>query len=213
MDKSSQDYPVSEANPSSDGATPVRNVIDGAVGVPEWFVAIVNHNAEKSVAERLNNIGVQSYVATQTQLRLSPSGRKRKVEKVMISSLVFIKCTEADRRQIVTLPYINRFLVDRARAKEGLAAPPAIIPQKEIDTLRFMLGQTEYPVTLTQTEYRPGDRVQVIRGALRGLRGEIISDSSTRRTRPSATTELIIRLDLLGAARVSIPSQNLSPIF
>ncbi|MDE6007409.1 MAG: UpxY family transcription antiterminator [Muribaculaceae bacterium] len=212
MDKSSQRYPVSEAYPASDGSTPVRNVTDGAVGVPKWFVAIVNHNAEKSVAERLNNIGFQTYVATQTHLRLSPSGRKRKVEKVMISSFVFIRCSETDRRKIVTLPYINRFLVDRARAKDGLAAPPAIIPQKEIDTLRFMLGQTEFPVTLTRTEYRPGDRVQVIRGALRGLRGEIISDSSTRRTRPSDSAELIIRLDILGTARVAIQPQNLSPI-
>lgn len=196
-------YFVSEENPSSDGCAPVLNATDGAVGVPKWFIAIVRHNSEKTVAQQLAEKGIETYVATQKQLRLYPSGRRRKIDKVMIPCHVFVRCSETERRKIVAFPYINRFLADRARAKQGLAAPPAIIPENEMDTLRFMLGQTEYPVTFTSTPLRAGDKVQVLRGALRGLQGEVLSPDSS---------EIIIRLDILGTARVSVPRQDISPV-
>lgn len=196
-------YPVYEDGSSSDGCAPVHNATDGAVGVSKWFVAIVRHNSEKTVAQQLADKGFKSYVAAQSQLRLYPSGRRRKIEKVMIPCHVFVRCTEAERRNIVAFPYINRFLVNRARAKDGLAAPPAVIPEKEMETLRFMLGQAEYPVTFTSTIFREGDKVQVVRGALRGLQGEVLSPDSP---------EIIIRLDILGAARVSVPRQDISPV-
>lgn len=47
--------------------TTVPSGVDGAVGVSnaKWFVAIVNSRHEKSVAEKLKNLGYTAYVATQ----------------------------------------------------------------------------------------------------------------------------------------------------
>lgn len=213
-------------------AAPAPSRAGDAVGVPKWFVAIVSNNTERAVRDRLSATGIEAYVASQLQLRLWSNGRRKPVEKVLIPTCVFIRCSEAQRRRIVALPFIKRFLADRARAKDGLAAPPAVIPQKEMDTLRFMLGQTDYPVEFTDAPLRPGDKVRVVRGALRGLEGEVLSAPKhnpfptkiSPNPNPSSTpdgsthldstnlSDIIIRLDILGAARVSIPLQDLSPL-
>lgn len=185
---------------------------------------MVAHNTEKAVAERLGASGHEAYVATQPAIRVWSNGRKARIDRVVISGLVFIRCTEAERRRLVTLPYIRRFMADRARANDGLAAPPAVIPDDQMATLRFMLGQSDHSVTLSQNHYRPGDKVRVIRGALRGLHGEVIpaAPAAPDPTRKKAArsvadqkkgtpTEVIVRLDILGTARVTIPATDLTP--
>ena len=59
--------------------TTVPSGVDGAVGVPEakWFVAIVNSRHEKSVAEKLENLGYNTYVATQKELHIWKNGRRK----------------------------------------------------------------------------------------------------------------------------------------
>lgn len=152
----------------------------GAVGVEtrKWFVAIVKNNTEKSVQERLNKLHHETYVATQQVIRIWKNGRKAKVEKVLMPALVFIKCTEAERKEIVTLPFINRFMTNKAASSaNSLTKPLAVIPQEQIDTLRFMLGQSDIPVTMVDTPYKLHDKVVVVRGNLRGLEGEVVKTS------------------------------------
>lgn len=197
----------------------VRNVTGDAVGIPRWYVAIVTHNTELAASKRLAALGHETYVASQPTLRIRSNGRKAMIDRVLISSHVFIRCTEAERRRIVTLPYIRRFLVDRTRAVDGLAAPPAIVPDAQLDTLRFMLGQSDHLISITTGHFRPGDKVRVIRGALRGLEGEVLPTSAgalrkggdTESDPKTAPAEIIVRLDILGTARVSIPATDLTP--
>ena len=103
--------------------------VDGAVGVPEakWFVAIVNSRHEKSVAEKLQTTGLETYVATQKEMRVWANGRRKIVDRVVVPSMVFVKCTEQERRKIVNLPYVNRFLVNRSADSGGLNKPVAVL--------------------------------------------------------------------------------------
>lgn len=174
-----------------------------AAGPPrKWFVAMVGHNTEKAVRDRLAGDGREVYVASQMVVRVWRNGRRAKVEKVLIPSHVFVRCTERERRELVTLPFIRRFLTDRAGATTGGTKPLAVIPQREIDKLRFMLGQSDIPVTLTEAPYKEGDRIVVARGSLSGLEGEVMRTVDGK-------SEVIVRLDILGAARVSINSSDL----
>lgn len=177
----------------------VPSGVDDAVGVPEakWFVAIVNYRHEKSVAEKLQTTGIETYVATQKEMRVWANGRRKIVDRVVIPSMVFVKCTEQQRRQIVNLPYVNRFLVNRSAENSGLNKPVAVIGDAEIQKLKFMLGQSDTPVEFAPTEFRINDAVRVIRGSLRGLCGEI-------RTAPDGTHTLVVSLALLGGATVHI---------
>lgn len=128
----------------SNSDAPVADVVDGAVGVARsyWFVAIVNHNSEKQSSEKLSKMGVVNYLPTQTEIRVWRNGRKSKVDRIVIPSTIFIYCTEQRRKEIVGLPFISRFMINKAGSiKNSTNRPLAIIPGNEIERLKFMLGQ------------------------------------------------------------------------
>lgn len=140
-------------------------------------------------------------MAKQSVVRVWNNGRRAIVDKVVIPSLVFIKCTEKERREIVSLPFINRFMTDRAAAS-GQYRRLAVIPQRQIDTLRFMLGQSNIPISFTESPFKVSDRVKVIRGDLKGIEGEVIQAADGR-------SEVVVRIAHLGAARMTIDSVDL----
>lgn len=187
---------------------PTSTVVDDAVGVADapksWFVAIVNNRSELSSAERLESLGYETYVASQKEMRLWRNGRRRLIDRIVIPTMVFVRCTERQRLEIVKEPYIFRYLTDRAVAQSGLRRV-AVIPDEQIRRLRFMLGHSDEPVEITQERYRKGDRVRVIRGSLAGLEGEV-------QTAPDGSTHLIIAIDILGTARTKIDPINLERI-
>lgn len=194
-----------ESEPDNDAAAASKGAGD-AVGVPKirWFVAVVRNNTEKSVASRLGAAGISCYLPTQEEVRVWRDGRRRKTERVVIPSVIFIRCTERVRREIVRLPYIHRFMTDRSGSVPGHAGHPlAVIPDSQIQTLRFMLGNAEGEVTVSAS-YSKGDRVKVTRGSLRGLEGEIIESNGR--------SELMVRIDIFGCARVTINPRDVSKI-
>jgi len=95
------------ANTDTESVTTVPHGVDDAVGVKsrKWYVAIVNNNTEKAVQERLEKMNYETYVAKQLLMRVWKNGKKAKVDKVVIPSVVFIKCTEKERKEIVALPF------------------------------------------------------------------------------------------------------------
>lgn len=177
--------------------------VDDAVGVPDskWFVAIVNSRHEKSVGNKLREINVESYVATQKELRIWRNGKRKVIDRVVIPSVVFVKCTERARQDIVKLPFVNRFMVNRCADSGNLNKPVAIISDAEIDKLKFMLGQSDIPVEFVPTIFRVNDNVRVIRGSLCGLEGEIKENSN-------GTHTLIVSLSMLGGATVFIDPKD-----
>lgn len=199
---------MSANEPIRNSVSPVTNVVDDAVGVAKsyWFVAIVNHNSEKQSSERLTKMGVVNYLPTQTELRVWRNGRKSKVDRIVIPSTLFVYCTEQRRKGIVGLPFIFRFMTNKAGSiKDSTNKPLAIIPDKEIERLKFMLGQSDIPVEITEKPFKAGDKVRVIRGHLAGLEGEVLDLNN-------AKSELIVALDFIGCAKLSIDTVNLEII-
>ena len=184
----------------SHGVAAVPSGVDDAVGVSDrkWYVAIVGNNREKSVAEKLEALGFESFVASQEELRVWKNGRRKTVDRVLLSATVFVRCTESERRRIVVnLPYINRFMTDRAAKSDAfLNRPLAVVPDSQMAALRFMLGQSDNPVTFSG-DYVSGQNVRVVRGNLRGLEGEIVSLAD-------GSSQLVIVIDALGCAKVHI---------
>lgn len=193
---------------TSKSVAPVTDVVDEAVGVGErhWFVAIVNYNSEKQSAEKLSNMGVTNYLPVQKEIRVWRNGRKSKVDRIVIPCTIFIYCTEQKRKEIVGLPFIFRFMTNKAGSINGSSNKPlAIIPDNEIKRLKFMLGQSDIPVEITPKPFKTGDIVRVIRGNLAGLEGEVIDLKE-------AKSELIVALNFFGCAKLSIDTVNLEII-
>lgn len=185
--------------------------VDDAVGLCSgqenrvWYVAVVNHNSEKLIREKLLQKGYEAYVASQQEEHVWANGRKKKVERVVISARIFIFLTEDERREVVHLPYINYFMTDKARAVNSFGVHPlAVIPAREMQMLRFMLCNADSPVDFVSTHFREGDHIRIVRGALKGFEGEV--------TRIAGETYVFVRLSVLGAAMTRVTPQDIESL-
>ena len=192
-------------NPQNGTAT---HGVDDAVGIfpaeenRSWFVAVVNRNSEKLIRERLLQKGYEAYVASQQEEHRWANGRKKKVERVVITARIFIRLTEAERREVVHLPYINYFMTDKAMAVNAYGTHPlAVIPDREMQMLRFMLCNADAPVDFISTRLRAGDKIRIVRGPLKGFEGEV--------TRLAGETYAFVRLSILGAATIRVAPQDI----
>lgn len=195
---------------------------DDAVGVlrsnkeaKHWYVAIVNNKSEKACLEKLqqhlksrsaSEETYEAYVAIQQEMSVRRDGKRRKVDRIVFPALIFIRCTERLRRkEIVYLPYIKRFMVNIAGERQDTRRPVAIIPDDQMHKLMRMVNDAEEQVTIESRPLHLGERVRVNGGKLVGLEGNVWEDSD-------GSTSLVIMIDMLGCAKVSIARDLLEPI-
>ncbi len=171
-----------------------------AVGVPDrkWFIAIVNNNTEKRCSDKLIKMGYEAYVPIQQELRPWSAGKRKAVDKIILPSLVFIYLNEAERKRIVGLPFIHKFMTNRAeKVNEYNRHPLAVVPNEQLNRLKFMLYQSDNPVTIEPTPPKLGDRVVVVRGKLKGLEGNIIWCDEGQ-------SYIVVLLDIFGCAKLKV---------
>ena len=112
--------------------------------------------------------------------------------------MVFVHVTEKQRKKIVTLPYINKFMVNRAGCINSYNRHPiAIIPNEQIERLKYMLGDKNAMVNIEPLNLKTGDKVRVIRGNLKGLEGNVYQNSN-------GNSYIVIRLENLCCASVRV---------
>jgi len=172
-----------------------------AVGVPErhWFVAFVGPNAEKRSRDSLLRLGYEAYAATQEEIHHWKNGKDKKIEVVVITQIVFVHCTEQERKEVVNLPFIRYFMVNKAGKSNPYGGRPiTIIPDDQMQKLQFMLYHADSPVQFVSAPVRVGDNIRVIRGDMKGLEGEVVELKGTDER------YLGIRLNMLGCALLHI---------
>ncbi len=194
---------------------------DDAVGVfrreeeKHWYVAIVNNKSEKSCLEKLqqrlknqsdSEKSYEVYVAIQQEMSVRRDGKRKKVDRIVFPALLFIRCTDRLRRkEIVYLPYIKRFMVNIAGSSRGSCRPVAIIPDNQMYSLMRMVNDAEEHVTIESCPLHLGDRVRVNGGKLVGLEGNVYREVD-------GSTSLVVKIDILGCAKVTIARELLEPI-
>lgn len=172
-----------------------------------WYIAIVNNKSEKLCRDKLEKrIASQPegekdyevYIASQKEMCLLPSGKRKQVDRIVFRSIVFIRCTDVLRRkEIVHLPYIKRFMVNIAGERSGGIRPVAFIPDEQMVKLRRMLDDSEEPVIIDPRPLPLGVRVRINGGKLHGLEGNVLEVKD-------GNLNFVIRVDLLGCAKVNI---------
>lgn len=159
-----------------------------------WIAALVQMCTEKKVGERLTKLGVENYVPTQTEIR-QWSDRKKKVERVVIPMVVFVHTDEKTERSLRMHSFIRKILT-----YPGQTAA-AVIPDDQIDRLKFMLKQSDFPVEMMEHNLQVGDKVQIVRGALKGLEGEFFKNVDK--------SVVAIHIEALGYACVSVSVEDI----
>ena len=162
-----------------------------------WIAALVQMCMEKKVGERLTKLGVENYVPTQTEIR-QWSDRKKKVERVVIPMVVFVHTDEKTERTLRMQSFIRKILTYPGQTTA------AVIPDDQINRLKFMLRQSDSPVEMMEQRLQVGDKVHIVRGALRGLEGEFFKNVDK--------SMVAIHIEALGYACVSVSVEDIEKI-
>ena len=184
------------SHPQLESIVPVTT--DREAHSKRWIAALVQSCLEKRVGERLDKLGVENYIPTQTVIR-QWSDRKKKIERVVIPMIVFIHTDEMTERRLRMQTYIRKILSYPGQWKA------AVIPDAQIDRLKFMLRHAESSVELLEQTLQVGEAIRVSRGPLKGLEGEIYQVQPDK-------PMVAIRIDCLGYACVSIDKSDLEII-
>ena len=155
-----------------------------------WIGAYTKPNCERKVAQQLESLGIEVYVPLQKETH-QWSDRKKQIDRVVIPMTIFAHIDETQESLIS-----RSSLVLRTLSMPGLRKAHHI-PDKQIDKLKFVLGQSDVPVDFVQHVPKVGDKLRIVRGKLMGIEGLALTDSNGNK-------EIVISIDLLGGAKMSI---------
>ena len=164
-----------------------------------WYIAYTRSCQDKNVAAALSARGYEVFVPIRKEVR-QWSDRKKVVDRLLIPHMVFVRCTELERRNSASeIPYITRYLTEKPGSYKA-----AIVPDSQMDTFISMVDSFNGEVTVVDRALRPGDMVIVKRGALEGKIAELVEIEGK--------DCLAVRLPMLGAACVQIDRNSVELI-
>ena len=186
-----------------------------AVGIPDeqrmfpsestryWFVARVSPNTEKSTRTKLQSLGYEVFIASQPELRFWKNGMRRKkkmVEKVVITQYLFLHLSRRERETVIRYSFIREFMRNRASQER---ANFAVVPDRDMQTLIAMFGQSDHAVQFDTSDYSIGDEVLLHLGSC-DYHACIV------RRHGDKTAYYGIRVGELGCAYMEVPPSALS---
>ena len=163
-----------------------------------WIAALVQMCREIKVGEKLSKLNIENFVPTQNEVH-QWSDRKKKIQKVLIPMVVFVKVDELEEKQLKTYPFINKVLSYPGERRA------AAIPEEQIERLKYMLNHAETNVVLNNLQLKVGEKIRIVRGSLKGLEGDLHVIDSNRMM-------VAIRIECLGYACVNISSNDVERI-
>jgi transcription antitermination factor NusG len=160
-----------------------------------WYALYTKPRSEKQVFKRFSETGIDSYLPLQKTLK-QWSDRKKLVEVPLFSSYVFVYINLRHYETVLKTPGVVKFI------RFGGRAVP--IPQKQIDILKLII-ESNTRLETTSVLLTPGQQVEVILGALKGLRGELV--------KPTVKNRFLVRIDAINKnIMLNIPDHYLQSI-
>src|SRR5690554_2457250 len=116
-----------------------------------WLAVYVNMHHEKKVRSRLSALGIENFLPVQTEIR-QWSDRKKKIEKILIPMMIFVRVDTEEQRIVITQPSVIRYLVLRGEHS------PTVIPDEQMEKFRFMLDFSDKPIDFNTENFVPGEK-------------------------------------------------------
>ena len=183
--------------PKSVNAGPSSGTGEGVAHSKRWYVALVRMHHEKKVSEYLNKVGIENFVPVQKEIH-QWSDRRKLVESVLLPMMVFVHADPKERMEVLNFTTVSRYMVMRGESS------PAVIPDDQMSRFRFMLDYSDEAVCMNSSPLVRGEKVQVIKGPLQGLVGELVN--------VDGKSKIAVRLNMLGCACVDMPIGYVEPI-
>lgn len=191
---------MTSGNPSEKHTfpSPPNGTDDREAHPKNWVAAYTRPRSEKKAAAELHKAGIEIYLPTQRLVR-QWSDRKKSIEVAVIPLIIFAHLSTDELPVLKRHPLVLDIL---SRPGEKSAA---VIPADEIDKLKFILGQSDIPVSFGPGVFSAKNTVRIVRGPLMGLHGEVMECAD-------GSSELVVSIDFLGGARLKIQKSDLEQL-
>ncbi len=160
-----------------------------------WYAIRVKSRSEKRVYTDLTEQGIEAYLPLQKKLR-QWSDRKKWVEMPLISGYVFVYISRKEYEIVLRVFNVVSYIYFEGKA--------AVIREEDINLLKRMLGQVDVELEITEEQFKPGQKVEIIAGPLLGVIGELIEFKGKNK--------VALRIPPLGyTVLIEAPGKNLAP--
>ncbi len=159
-----------------------------------WYAVYTRSRAEKKVFQELQWKGIDVYLPLYKTIR-QWSQRKKIVEVPYIPGYCFVNIRYNDQLNVLQTNNVVAFVKH--------CGVPAKIPSDQVDQIKRLLKQTQYPIDISFEKFVPGQKVMISAGPLTGLKGEVVSSRGKKK--------FVIKIEQLNCAfMVQIPAADLS---
>ena len=161
---------------------PARNGAPPSPAAPQWYAIWTRSRHEQVVREQLEQKQIEAFLPTITKWSRWKD-RRKKIDWPLFPGYCFARFDVQNR-----LPILKCSGVVSIVAFEG--GEPAPIPDREIDSIRLLLGSSLAfdPCPLI----KEGTFVEVVHGPLKGVSGRLV--------RKNEKARLVLSVDLIGQA-------------
>lgn len=129
----------------------------------KWHVLQVKPKSEKKVGLRLRELGFESCVPTQKQLR-KWSDRKKIVEIVLFNNYVFVATNKQKKNEVFAAGNVYGYLCFGGQA--------AVLSDKEVALVKRLSDLAE-PIQITYGAFHLHEEVEILSGSFVGMRGVV----------------------------------------
>ena len=173
---------------------PARNGTPPSPAVPQWYAIWTRSRHEQVVREQLEQKQIEAFLPTITKWSRWKD-RRKKIDWPLFPGYCFARFDAQNRLHILKCSGVVSIV-----AFEG--GEPAPIPEREIDSIRLLLGSSLAfdPCPLI----KEGALVEVAHGPLKGVSGRLV--------RKNEKARLVLSVDLIGqAVSVEVDAADVRP--
>ena len=139
-------------------------------GPSRWYALMVKHQHERRIGDLIHYKGFETLVPLY-RVRRPWSDRTAEIDLPLFGGYVFCRFDYQERVRLLATPGVRKIV--------GFGAEPAAIPHEEIAAIQAVVRST---LPMRPWPYlRPGDKVRVERGPLRGLEGTLLREKDSLR--------------------------------
>jgi len=139
----------------------------------KWYAIYTKSRNEKKVFALLEEAGIDTFLPLMKVLK-QWSDRKKWVEEPLFRSYLFVRIKQDEYYRVLSVTGVVKYITF-----EGKAVP---VPEQQILAIKQFLDNEEDQMIISDT-FNIGDKVEIFRGALKGLLGNLLDIRGKQKVR------------------------------
>ena len=139
----------------------------------KWYAIYTKSRNEKKVNTRLRESGIETFLPQQKVLK-QWTDRKKWVEEPLFRSYLFVLISPDEYYKVLSVSGVVKYIIF-----EGKAVP---VPEQQILAIKQFLSNEEDQF-ISSESFNIGDKVEIFRGTLKGLLGNLVNLQGKQKVR------------------------------